>query len=1003
MFEDLIPAASAGGGAAPAPSSASGAQDDLAARPIRIVVDKPQAPLATVKAPDQPKAAAPGADSATAGGDSAAPALSARDKAILIRTVLGEAGGEPDDGQKAVAAVIINRLRSGEYGTSVPKVVTQKNAFEPWMSPDGRKRMLGYAEDSPEYQRAAANIDAILNGGDDPTGGATHFYAPKAQTALGRAAPSWAKGEPLAVIGGHQFYAPTASGKPTQVASNDTNFVPQARAAGDATPSLQFDDLIPATKTAAPPAASLAERFSGEGMSTPAADAPALASGLRKTADEKLIGPSDAGQQFDTFNAEMLNTFLLNAPRNMKAAVWSQITGKPFSEVYNDLKAREEAGSRQNPGSSGAGTAAGIGASVVGAPGIKLAAGGAKTLLGRAGEAALTGGVYGVTSELLDSKDPIKAAVAASLGVALGGVAAPVAEKIVGLVSKAVAAGKTGVTWLKSDGTLSDDALAAAREAGIDPEQLRTVMLAKYGDTFKRKGVTPGSVREANADEFGIRLSPGEAADDYGKIASEQAMARDAKGPLAGKAAREFFDGRELQVTRAKTGIQERVAEQQPLVDSVNDAANVVGQGARGKAGAAKAEYKGAYDDALGRDGEFSDIAFRDIGERIRRDSLKGDSPVVINPKTTPVASEAIDHLDANIGKLRVVDKAEPRSMEPRTAGTHQFPGEPMRVGGATPGPDTIAGISLKGVEQARKELVSFYKAAKASGNAEDIRAMRRIIAGFDDELETAMAVGLFKGDDGALPALKQARALFANYQKTFRSQGPGDSVGRAMEKIVERDATGGDIANMLYGKAAIGEKGDAVKLAARLKALFGPNSEEWSAVRQGLWLRLSSQPEGVTDFGPQALSTRISKFLSGDGADMARVMFSAKELGEMRRFATVMKSITPPVGTVNHSNTAYELMRQAAMKETVKPTNLVAGGLGALFGDMGTGLMLAGLNIGAKLGKMMHEGRVARKYFASGAPKAAPVIHRIDGAGAAAGAYAPDLRKRLAGEGKYQ
>ena len=39
----------------------------------------------------------------------------------------------------------------------------------------------------------------------DPTGGATHFYAPAAQAQLGREPPAWATGVPT-VIGGHNFY-----------------------------------------------------------------------------------------------------------------------------------------------------------------------------------------------------------------------------------------------------------------------------------------------------------------------------------------------------------------------------------------------------------------------------------------------------------------------------------------------------------------------------------------------------------------------------------------------------------------------------------------------------------------------------------------------------------------------------------------------------------------------------------------------------------------------------
>jgi spore germination cell wall hydrolase CwlJ-like protein len=53
---------------------------------------------------------------------------------LLIRTVIGEAGAEPDEGKAAVAGVVLNRLRSGDYGDSVAKVVLAKNQFEPWGS-----------------------------------------------------------------------------------------------------------------------------------------------------------------------------------------------------------------------------------------------------------------------------------------------------------------------------------------------------------------------------------------------------------------------------------------------------------------------------------------------------------------------------------------------------------------------------------------------------------------------------------------------------------------------------------------------------------------------------------------------------------------------------------------------------------------------------------------------------------------------------------------------------
>lgn len=121
----------------------------------------------------------------------------------LIRTVFGEARGEDPRGQQAVASVILNRAR--QTGQSYDDVVTAPGQFEPWGNPVTRARMLALTPDSPDYQAIAANIAPALNG-DDPTGGADHFYSPTAQSSLGRAAPSWDNGKGTD-IGRHRFFA----------------------------------------------------------------------------------------------------------------------------------------------------------------------------------------------------------------------------------------------------------------------------------------------------------------------------------------------------------------------------------------------------------------------------------------------------------------------------------------------------------------------------------------------------------------------------------------------------------------------------------------------------------------------------------------------------------------------------------------------------------------------------------------------------------------------------
>ena len=66
------------------------------------------------------------------------------------------------------------------------------------------------------------------------------------------------------------------------------------------------------------------------------------------------------------------------------------------------------------------------------------------------------------------------------------------------------------------------------------------------------------------------------------------------------------------------------------------------------------------------------------------------------------------------------------------------------------PNPDDIVAVNLRGVDQARKRLVQFYQAARTkarTGDASDLRAMQRIMDGFDDHIEQSISNGLFSGD----------------------------------------------------------------------------------------------------------------------------------------------------------------------------------------------------------------------------------------------------------------
>ncbi len=117
-----------------------------------------------------------------------------------IRTIIGEAAGEPPVGQQAVGNVILNR--SADKAMPLDRVVTAPNQFEPWSRADARARM-SVPETSPQYTNAARALFAATDA--DPTGGATHFYSPGVQADLGRKPPAWDNGTGQ-MIGSQRFF-----------------------------------------------------------------------------------------------------------------------------------------------------------------------------------------------------------------------------------------------------------------------------------------------------------------------------------------------------------------------------------------------------------------------------------------------------------------------------------------------------------------------------------------------------------------------------------------------------------------------------------------------------------------------------------------------------------------------------------------------------------------------------------------------------------------------------
>jgi hypothetical protein len=141
--------------------------------------------------------------------------MSPQDRDIAIRTMLGEEGDPL--AQAGVASTMINRARSGQYGgTTLKSVALAPGQFEPWKTRPND--LWAIPTNDPGYVQAGQILDGVASGDiTDPTGGATHFYAPAAQKARGRNPPKWDDGSGVP-LGRTLFFAPKASAAPASAA-----------------------------------------------------------------------------------------------------------------------------------------------------------------------------------------------------------------------------------------------------------------------------------------------------------------------------------------------------------------------------------------------------------------------------------------------------------------------------------------------------------------------------------------------------------------------------------------------------------------------------------------------------------------------------------------------------------------------------------------------------------------------------------------------------------------
>jgi hypothetical protein len=527
---------------------------------------------------------------------------------------------------------------------------------------------------------------------------------------------------------------------------------------------------------------------------------------------------------------------------------------------------------------------------LVASTGIGRVAAGAPMLVRAAGQ-GIAGVLGSLGIDILSATATKKMTVdiPAAVASAVGGLGGELAGTAIGSVINMV---KTNpAKFVTSQGKLTPAGENAFIEVGIDPADVSDRLAREYARRAGETGPGAATAREVAASEFDVPLLRGQATGDFGQIAFEQAAKANARGETAGNIVRGRFERQDVAVEGAKKSLAGEFG--QVATQDERASAGLALAGVRQQEATMGREVADAYREVerLGKGASISKDALENLHPTVQERLREAGHRIYDGSNITPASAQAMNMLE-EISTPSVPDLT-------RKSGDALSP----------------VGVALDAFEKIiRRPIAGKGGLRESAATPTDRMVMGEIVKGIDTWLDDVVDLGLISGNWNAVQALKDARSRASHKFKLFgeRENAPA-AANKALERMIEADVTEQEVANYIFGRNKIGDSPIAFNVAKRIQEIVGPGSDEWQAVRRGMWQRLVDVPPGVDAMGAQTVSQNIFQFVNGKGKATAELMFNADELAKMRRFAAVLKSTVPPRAATNPSGSAYEVARTLA------------------------------------------------------------------------------------------
>lgn len=596
-------------------------------------------------------------------------------------------------------------------------------------------------------------------------------------------------------------------------------------------------------------------------------------------------------------------------------------------------------------------------------PSARFAAGG-RTLLRRMGRGAVGGSATSAAEDAAATAQGSeqgfqggKAGATAAADVA-GEALAP-AMGLVGRVLKRTFGRRTGEIF-DSAGELTPKARNALGKAGIDADQIPPDMV-QSAIRRSEEGTQPEGVRGvAQSQRFGVPMTRGQITGDFTQLSGEESLR--GRADAAGDIMRQFDQRQNERAVEITRELQEEMGGQGTALTREAEGGSRIGGVVRSQADELSLAIDDAFENARGSSASLT----REGLDRLTEipDILRNQDDVLVDQQLTPATAKAVEELGELSG-------------------------------------DDVTAQTMEKLDRYRRRLNQLQGAA---ANNTDRRGVTLIKRRFDQYLDDAFDNALFTGDQEALDLLKNARGLRAEYGRRFQEQvgrtksgrKKPDPGGKAVESIVENNATDEGVVNMIFGRSKVFNSENAVKSIRALRRATENSDEVNNTLKQLTLRRISSQAIDNGKFSPKKFIKAFDR-MEQENPAVVKEIFTPDEWKSIKEFRNTAERMIQPDRTINPSRTAETLRRMMSS---------IGGGIGvAKFGLRGG---MAGQRAGGAVGGAIERG--AAKGFAQdavnpqlllpGRPNAGTIAAAIAGARQGGPTAVEEGLKAVSGEG---